>query len=105
MSLTVLLEIDTESWQLLCLSFRLRRGVRIRLLLTLNKHTKVLSMNTGRSSLLRILECSSSVRMRLNRSSVRVRQSSLTLNLALGRSLLLITITLPTQQIRSLMVS
>nr|ACZ65467.1 NSs protein [Apeu virus] len=81
------------------------RGVRIRLLLTLNKHTKVLSMNTGRSSLLRILECSSSVRMRLNRSSVRVRQSSLTLNLALGRSLLLITITLPTQQIRSLMVS
>nr|AWU66161.1 nonstructural protein [Orthobunyavirus sp.] len=83
----------------------MRSGVRIRLLLTLNKLTRALSMHTGRNSHLRILGCSSSVRMRLNRSSVRVRQSSLTLNLALGRSLLLITITLPTLQIRSLMVN
>ncbi|AGW82133.1 nonstructural protein [Oriboca virus] len=62
-------------------------------------------MSTETSSHLRILGSSSCARMRLSRSSVRVRQSSLTLNLALGRSLLLITITLPTLQIRSLMVN
>nr|QLA46914.1 NSs [Nepuyo virus] len=105
MSVTVLSEVNTESCQLLCLSFQWRNGDRVHLLLTLNRRTRVLSIITGMNSHWRTLESSCCGRMRLNRSFVRVRQRSLILSLALGRSLLLITITRQTHQIQSLMVN
>nr|QLA46932.1 NSs [Madrid virus] len=100
MSIELISEVNNQRCQCLLLNLRMMTGAQLPLLLILNKPTMNLLATTGRASASIMLEFSSSARMRLNRNCVRALRRSLCLNLAVGRSRLLIIITPEMHQTR-----